>query len=207
MAFALAALILLPNGTLAQAPPNKPTTYGFYFGGGDVQLNDAAAQAADIGNRAFSIRIGGIGERFGVLYGGGVSFFGFDDHAQFDQTVQDQYGNISGASSSATAVNLFGEVGYRLPLAERFAVELLGGYEQVVASNRSIADCTDCDVEHVDISSGVYLLPELQYLAVEGSKTAFTVTMAYERPVTGDVESVLELRLGIRSLVAKTTGG
>lgn len=166
--------------------------FSMYGGLGQASIDGQKAFAGGVEDSALYIRLGVEFQRSSWLYGVGLSGLLYDDNAEFSQTVRDLSGNISTADSSANAFDLYGEVGYRYLLATRSYLDFMTGYEQVLTSGRSIPNCSNCYDEDIDIDSGFYLMPRLQF-ETEGG---FTFSFMYRQYVTGDLESAVVFTFG-----------
>jgi hypothetical protein len=166
--------------------------FSMYGGLGQASIDGQKAFAGGVEDSALYIRLGMEFQRSSWLYGVGISGLIYDDNADFSQTVQDQFGNISTADSSAEAFDLYGEFGYRYLLATRAYLDFITGYEQMLTSGRSISNCSNCYDEDIDIDSGFYLMPRLQF-ETEGG---FTFSLLYRQYFTGDLESAVVFAIG-----------
>jgi hypothetical protein len=84
----------------------------------------------------------------------------YDDEDSFSQTVIDvNDGDISTESSDADAVLLNAATGYAWKFGEeaKTAVRLQGGFAIVTSSERSIANCSNCSTEDIDIGGGIFV--------------------------------------------------
>jgi hypothetical protein len=180
------------TAAFAETTQQSSNRWNWYLALGKAAFDEEKAQQEFIEDSAWSIRIAGGYQKSSLLFGFGLSGFFYDDNKQFSQTVQDQYGTVSTADSSADSVNLFGEMGYRFSLTDQFYFDFLGGYEQVLSSKRSISNCSDCYDENIDIKSGLYLLPRLQYKLESG----FNFALSYQQNFTGDVKNVVLFSIG-----------
>lgn len=164
-----------------------------WFGGlGSASLDSQAAAEEGIEDSALYIRLGVEFQRSHILYGVGLSGLFYDDNAEFSQTVEDLFGDVSTEDSTAEAFDLFGEVGYRYMLSAGSYMDFFGGYEHVLSSERSISNCSNCFEEDIDIESGVYLMPRYQY-ETEGG---YLFTLLYRQYVSGDMENAIALTIG-----------
>ncbi len=183
---ALAALIPLhANAQSATAP--TPNTNGFYVSLGQVSLDEDKAFEEGVEDSAFYFRLAWEGQNDHFVYGAGLSGYVYSDNEGFEQLVEDFGGDVSSEDSSAVAINLFFEGGYNHSFNEAISVELMGGFEPTISSERSIGNCTDCYSEDIDIGGGLYFSPRVRF----GGANTFSFLLAYHQYLTGEVESGL----------------
>ena len=167
-----------------------------YLSLGKVSFDAKKASDAKIDDTATYIRFGGEVENDSLIYGGGMSLFQYRDGAGFDQYVQDLSGNTSTASSSASSFNIYGEMGYAFVTSTGFRADLIGGYEHILESSRSIPNCSDCKKDNIDIKSGLYVSPRLRYVSNFGNTGHYTITLSYSKGIGGDVQNATMLTFG-----------
>jgi len=167
-----------------------------YLSLGTANFNSKQASNEKIDDSATEIRIGGELQNQYMIYGGGMSVYQYKDGAGFSQYVQDLSGNTSTASSDASSFNLYGEFGYALNLSPAFRVDLMGGYEHILESSRSIPNCSNCDKKKIDIKSGLYFSPRLRYVADTGNAGHILFVLSYSKGVSTDIENAILLTVG-----------
>ncbi|MEM9102302.1 MAG: hypothetical protein AAGB12_08255 [Pseudomonadota bacterium] len=170
------------------------TTHTLYFSLGQAYLDSEKSTAEGVEDSALSIRIAWEGSRDSWVFGAGLSGLIYSDNRDFNQSVVDQFGNYSSASSDAQSVSLFGEVGYRYTLSQQATVEFLGGYEAVMSSSRSISNCSNCLSEDIELDSGMFIGPRVTYRWSNGVK----VYLLWNQHLSGDIESNIMLSLGLK---------
>jgi len=165
-AVATAAMTISSNGISQELETTEQAGGGWQFGVyyESLSIDPQAALGEWIGDSAhvlgfnaeYDLGAWNLAANMGL---GGVMY---DDYAEFSQTVIDDGwlggGDISTESSSATAMNLFAEIGPNYRLGESGAVALTAriGYGGLFASERSIANCEDCYSEDIELSGGLY---------------------------------------------------
>jgi len=177
-------------------PPVKKGQGSIYLTYGKVNFDPKQANQENVDPSASYIRLGGEYREDNGIFGGGMSIFSYNDSAGFQQYVQDQYGNVTTASSNASSVNLYGEIGYTASLTDSLRADLLGGYELVVESNRSIPSCSNCDKEAIDIKSGLYVTPRLGLNGDFSGRGHWEITLSYAKGIGGNVENITMLTFG-----------
>ena len=191
------AVILCVFSCISTAAIADDQLYGrnrlaWFAGLGQANIDGEEAFGQGIEDSALYIRLGLEFQRSSWLYGFGLSGLIYDDNAEFSQTVRDQFGNISTADSSAEAFDLYGEVGYRYMFSTATYLDFFTGYEQVLTSGRSISNCTDCYDDDIDIDSGLYLMPRLQFETQGG----YIFSLSYRQYLSGDLENAIAFTIG-----------
>lgn len=93
----------------------------------------------------------------------GVEAVLYDDQDEFSQAVEGtglvNRGDVSTKSSSASGALLFAATGYQWLYGEKqnIALRLQGGYSVLARSERSIANCSDCYSEDIDVDAGLFV--------------------------------------------------
>lgn len=176
-------------------PATTPVAPGsaIYLALGKVTIDSEAANKENIKDTASYIRLGFEILRNPWLFGGGLSGIFYSDEVGFSQTVVDQFGTVSKAESSADSFNLYGESGYSYSLANFLKVELLAGYELVLSSSRSIANCSNCASQDIEIDAGFYLNPRIRFVI----KNNYTLSLSAHKFMVGDLKNVFSLGFGI----------
>lgn len=88
----------------------------------------------------------------------GMGFYSYDDNAAFSEWVEDWTGDDDYTSSDASGVPVYAEAGYKQFFGAdgRTYVTVRGGLSLMLASERSISNCSDCYEEDIDIEGGGY---------------------------------------------------
>jgi len=175
-----------PNTTRA-AP-----TGGMFAAFGKMSIDSAVADKENIKDSASYFRMGGEFTPHPWIFGGGIAGIFYSDSSGFSQRVQDQYGTVTNAKSTADSFNLFGEAGYSYSLVETFKVELLAGYELVLSSSRKIDSCADCASEDIDVKAGLYVSPRIKLLV-----NNFYISLTAQQFIAGDVKNAFFLGVGL----------
>ena len=184
--------ILLSASTASYANDQIDNKFGLYFGLGKASIESSKAQEEGIEDSATYLKLGFELQRSHWLFGAGFSGLFYDDNNEFKQTVQDYAGSTSTEDSSASASNLFAEAGYRYPVSGNIYADLFGGYEYIFSSERSIDNCSDCYSEDIEVESGLYLMPRIQYEV----KNGLTLSLAYQHYLSGDIGNALMFTIG-----------
>ncbi|MFL0811357.1 MAG: porin family protein [Agarilytica sp.] len=171
------------------------TKHGFYFSLGEFDLSSKVAREEGVKDNATYFQFAWQAQDKTWLWGAGLSGLLYTDRRDFTQFVEDQSGDEFSADSEAQAVNIFGEGGYAYAPSKFVSLDMLVGLEVVLSSERSIANCTDCYSEDIDINSGLYISPRVRLLAGEHG---FMVGLAYQRYLEADIEGGVMLTIGGR---------
>lgn len=188
------AALTLSQTTLSQEPQKVPAkkSNGWYISLGEVSFNTKTADEEGVKDSATYLRFAWEGQSDSLVYGAGLSGYFYSDRREFSQRVEDSSGDESTESSSAEAINAFFEGGYSHALSDNFSVDLLGGYELVLQSERGISFCSDCDSSNIDIDAGLYTTPRIKFTADNGLMLAAT----YHHYFSGDVENAYSMTFG-----------
>lgn len=170
------------------------TYHKLYLSLGQVNLDAAVALQEGIKDSATYIRFAWEGQKNQLLYGAGISGYLYSDRREFDQVVEDNFGNVSTAGSDADAFNLFFEGGYRYETSKNISLDILGGYELVMESERAIPNCIDCATSDINIEGGLYFTPRLTFVANNG----LLLAASYHQYLSGDVENAISVTIGMR---------
>ncbi len=163
---------------------------GWFFSGGYFTLDTANADAELIDDEAFAISFGWEGHDNSFVYGLGISGLFLSDNDSFSQVVESNFGGVTTASSTADSFGIFGEVGYSHAFnSSNNSFELLGGFEFTSAS-RSIANCSNCYSEDINLDSGLYIKPRIRFYGDNG----FIFSIAYQHYLSGDIDGGVSLR-------------
>ncbi len=158
---------------------------GFNFSIGRVSFDEEVATEEGVEDSATYWRLGWQRQSGQALFGAGISGYLYSDDEGFDQYVEDSSGDEFTADSSAVAINMYFEGGYSHNLNENISLEILGGLEQVLSSERSIPNCSNCREEDIDLNAGLYVTPRIRF-STDGS---FSFSMAYHQYLNGDTEN------------------
>ena len=130
-------------------------------GGGVEQVNFDKRQAAQefIEDSATAIYFEGeyfFNRLFSTSFG--MAFYSYDDNAAFSQWVEDWTGDEDYTSSDASGIPVYAEAGYKQFFGAdgRTYITARGGLSLMLASERSISNCSDCREEDIEIDGGAY---------------------------------------------------
>lgn len=173
-------------------PIDYSARHTFYISAGELSIDDEVAQSEGIGSKPTYVRFAWEAQKHTWVFGAGMSLFMYSDEDSFSQGVRYNGGRRSTESSSAEAVNLYGEGGYSFEATPNIYFDALAGLELVMQSERSISYCSDCYSEDIDVGSGLYITPRLKVIADNG----FTFLVAYHHYLSGDLEQGFSVGLG-----------
>lgn len=168
------------------------TRHTFYLGVGELNIDKQIAHNEGVGSTPTYVRLGWEGQKHNGIFAAGMSVFMYSDRESFSQDTRSNYGRYATEKSSAEAVNLYGEGGYSFQATPNIYFDAVAGYELVLQSERSIAYCSNCYSEDIDIDSGLYLTPRMKVIADNG----FTFLLSYHKYLSGDVNNGLSIGLG-----------
>ncbi len=190
----LATLAICQFGLAESKEPSKTQyrTNSWYVSLGEISFDSEVASQEGVKDTATYFRAAWEGQSNAILYAVGLSGYFYSDRQSFSQTVEDSSGSISTERSSAEAVNLYFEGGYSHSLSKNLSAEILGGYELVLQSERSISYCSNCSSSDIDIDGGLYTTPRIKFTADNG----FTLALSYHVYLSGDVENAASISLG-----------
>ncbi|WP_028885090.1 porin family protein [Teredinibacter turnerae] len=193
------ALLVAANSLHADealAAPNESylKENGVLLSIGQVSFDSELAAREGVDDSALYVVAGWEGRyRSNLIVGAGISLYDYSDNEAFEQLTESSWGgNERNSSSSATAYNLYGELGYGVDLAPTVSLDLLAGYEMVLSSERSISYCSDCYSEDIEIDSGLFVAPRLRFKPWEH----WVIALSYQSYLTGDVESSAQISTG-----------
>lgn len=89
----------------------------------------------------------------------GLGFLSYDDKNKFTVPTENvSTGDRENSSSDASAMPLFVDFGYKHFFNTKNATYLAAraGFNTLILSERSVANCTNCPSQDIDISGGVY---------------------------------------------------
>jgi len=117
----------------------------------------------------------------------GLDFISYDDNNSFVQNTTDGY-----KSSDASAMLIFAEFGPKVRFGEDNMNYFIahGGVSHVFGSERSVAFCSDCDSQKIDVDGGFYGI-----LGVGHSFNSFDLDLQFQQYFTGDFDDSLRLKL------------
>lgn len=127
-----------------------------------------------------------------LLMSAGLGALSYDDLGSYSVRVEDQFGNQSTQSATASGMEFNTEIGYRHQISN-FNMDLLGGYSYF-NSSRSVTNCSDCPDEDLDISSGAYLKPSIGYQFGE----SWALELNYTSYASADVSDNMGLVFSMR---------
>ncbi|VUD47791.1 hypothetical protein TDB9533_01098 [Thalassocella blandensis] len=166
---------------------------GFVLSLGGVSFDRDVAAEEGVEDTALYMKFGWEGRYYNnVILGLGFAAFGYSDNDSFNQWTEDTWGDEEYTSSSAAALNYYGELGYGFELAPEVSLDLIVGMETVLSSERSINNCSDCYSEDIDIESGRYFSPRIRIKPW----THWSFAFSYRTYFNGHVENNAHLSAG-----------
>lgn len=140
----------------------QANSLGTSFSIGRYQLDEKAAEADQYepSGLGLSVDLSYTYNRWRGAVGFGSVFL--SDNAAFSQTVEDEFGNLSEAESSAAIGAFTMELGYEYKLTREITASVNAGY-MFLTGSRSIENCSDCETDKFDLDSGFYVEPEIGY--------------------------------------------
>lgn len=169
------------------------SSHGFMFGLGQANFDKQVAIENGIDDSALSIRLGYEYRKTDYIFAGGITGLVYDDSDEFNQTVIDQFGNVSTAESSADAFGFYVEGGYEYPINSYAYADFMGGYEQIFSSSRSISNCSNCIDQDIDVDAGLYINPRLSVIL----DNSVFFSLGYQHYLGGDIENNIMLSIGM----------
>lgn len=188
---------LLASSAFAATPAQTNDDYTGWSWSGHLDHVTIDAQAADdqwIEDTATAI--GGAAEYYSTASENtlslGASFLFYRDNAEFSQYVQDYWGDEDYSESDASAFMLFAEYGpkYRLGRNNMSFVTLRGGVSGVLASERGIANCSNCYSEDIEIDGGVYGV-----IGFGQTLGNLDLSVQFQQYFSGDLDNSIRLKL------------
>ncbi len=156
---------------------------------GQVKFDEAVANKEGINTTANTFRFS-MEKKYTVwTVAGGIAGFLYGDNENFKQSVVDQFGNQSTASSSSSSINIFVEGGYSYAITDAVSVDALAGHEHLISSSRSISNCSTCSSSDINVTGGFYLNPRVSYQWDNGLK----MSLVYRQYLSGDIENAFGL--------------
>ena len=164
-----------------------------YFEFGKASFDAINAEQEGIKDSGQYFRLGYEAQHKLLVFGGGMSGFGYSDNNSFKQRVEDQFGNRSTESSSADSFNLYGEAGLSYSPVRFVSLDLMLGKEMILQSSRGIGSCSGCDNEDIDMNVGLHSKSRIKFIFPNG----FIASLSYQQFFDGDADSIVGLSIGI----------
>jgi outer membrane protein W len=188
------ALSLFSASSFAQ-DSSKPTSYnlkgvwGFGIAVEQVNFDTEAAHSVDAMVKDSATALSLDAEYFfhnHYSFGMGLAFLQYSDYADFSQNTTQ-----GTKSSDASAMPIYADVGYKRFLGANGAhyVTTRLGLSYNASSSRSIANCSNCYEEDIELSGGFYG----QIGAGIQIKDAWRIGIHYKQYFSGDFENVIGL--------------
>lgn len=182
----ISACLLVSSAATLAATPSDFTTWR--LSADQLSFNSEKTTPAGVDDSTLGLGMA-IDIKRGYLVGGFGMYIGsLDDSNGFSQAVRDQYGNISEADSSVSALSFFAEAGGSYPLMNNVYGELVAGY-QTMSVDRSISDCNDCESQDIPLDGGLYLKPRIKV----GIGKKYIVSASYMSYLSGDITNGLAI--------------
>lgn len=144
--------------TVQQSGRGFTPAFGFSVGG--MSIEPGAAAQSEIGARSYGLQLdAGVLLKRHFYLGADIGGQFLDDHAQFTQ-------NTTGGEmkSTASVTYLSALAGVRTGVLRAVPVALaLNAGASATMSRRSIDNCSDCDVDKLDIPGGAFVEPVLMF--------------------------------------------
>lgn len=135
---------------------------------------------------------------WGIDLGAGIQYWWFNllidlgfehygDSKEFAQTVVDQYGNVSRATSRVNLSYFAPAVGLKTPVfvvVPRIFAFTLGtnfGYAFPFDTSRQIVDCTDCKKESISVKGGAYVEPAVELLWPSAPRAQYGLGVSWQK--------------------------
>lgn len=177
----------------AYEEPSDSGGGALYIGFGSLNLNPVKAYEQGVGDTAWYLKGAfSVETRDNLLFSLGLSGYFYEDYEYFYHEMEDHWGDRWVETSDASSFNLFGEIGYRLDIDSHLSIDLVAGYEKILASDRSISDCYDCYSEDIDFASGAYVSPRINYVSDSG----LLLGLSYQSYASEDLESAVTFSIG-----------
>ncbi|MGV8837970.1 hypothetical protein [Cellvibrio sp.] len=194
---------LLAATSIAAAPynnnPNNADYTGWSWSGhvDHVNIDKAAAAKFEARVEDTATAVGGAAEYYSSRSENtlslGVSFLFYRDNAAFSQYVRDNwYGDEGYEESDANALMLFAEYGpkYRFGQDNMSFFTVRGGVSGMLASERSISNCSNCYEEDIEIDGGVYGV-----LGIGQTLGSLDLSLQFQQYLSGDLDNTIRLKL------------
>lgn len=193
----LASSAAMAQETATETPVDTSGTWGFSGTLSTVAIDSDAALQQGVDDSALQLGLFADYYRSQWKSTFGIELLQYDDNQEFSQSVVGtglfNDGDRSRESSDATAVVLSAATGYqwRFGAEQNSAVSLQGGFGAVLASDRSIANCSNCRSEDIEIDGGVFIKAAWDY-----SFESVSFGLYAQQYVSGDLGSVFGVTLG-----------
>lgn len=193
------ALLATSVSALAASPSNQPNANytGWSWSGhvDHISFDKQAAAAQFIEDTATAV--GGAAEYYSSTSENtlslGINVLFYRDNAAFGQYVEDYwYGDVDYEESDANAFMLFAEYGpkYRFGQDNMTFVTIRGGISGILASERSISNCSNCYAEDIEIDGGVYGV-----IGIGQTIGRLDLGLQFQQYFSGDIDNSLRLKL------------
>ncbi|HET7449995.1 MAG TPA: hypothetical protein VFJ78_05310 [Gaiellaceae bacterium] len=158
----LSLAALAASDLSAQQARKMPISIGLALN--SVSIDRATADLMAVHDRAFggSLDLGFTAKRY-LFLAADFGYAGLSDHASFTQSTTG-----GDKKSSAGLVTFSALAGPRTPamglgpVLPRMSLSLLGGFTKTVGE-RSIDNCLDCQMDHLDIPGGAFVQPTVSF--------------------------------------------
>lgn len=159
-----------------------------------INIDSNVAPGEGIGDSAFAFGFEGeyfFNSRFSTSLG--LSFLSYDERYQFTQPTEDQYGRRETSSSDASAIPLYAELGYKQFFTGQAPTYITArmGVSTLLASEHSIANCSNCSSFDIDVSGGLYAA----FGAGIRTGQSWGLGIMYKNYLTGDLENSVGVSL------------
>jgi hypothetical protein len=160
-------------------------SYGAEFS--SVSFDSDTALQEGIEDKALLIGLGVNYRSSSFITSASLDFILYDDNEEFSQLVVGDGllndGDVSVESSDASAIGFTLASGYEWKFGEndRASGILQGGLTGVFGSERSIANCSNCSTEDIDIDGGFFIGGKLGY-----HMESFSVGLSARQYLSGD---------------------
>ncbi|MBF7073575.1 hypothetical protein ISG33_09235 [Glaciecola sp. MH2013] len=187
-----AALALFSANLMAQEDSDytqyyNPNGWSYNIALSHVGLDSDTAGSQGIEDTAIAIGFGFNYRESSWVTSIDADFILYDDNNEFSEVVVGDglfnNGDISTESSEASALALSVATGYewRFGQDDRASAILQGGFSGVFASERSIANCSNCGSQDIDIDGGAFIGGKLAF-----NQESFSVGLNVRQYVSGD---------------------
>jgi Outer membrane protein beta-barrel domain len=178
---------------------NLQGTWSWGFAIDSVQLDSEKAASEGVGDSAAALAFEAeyfIQNNFTTTLG--FAFLPYSDKRDFSVVTENDLTNdIQTSSSDASAIALFGEMGYKkfFPTSTPWYATARLGVSSLLASERSIPNCSNCPSQDIDINGGFYARGGV------GARlgNTWTVGLDYKTYFSGDIASSIGLSIAWNS--------
>lgn len=183
----VSGLILATNIHAQESTFDPAGSWAFNFGVEQVSFDkeQANSRAAMIDDSATGLILEGeyfFSSHYSVTVG--MEYLAYDDNNSFTQNTTDGY-----KSSDASGVPVYGELGYKRFFGpnDRTYVTARAGMSIMLSSERSIANCSNCAEQDIEIDGGFYGMGGL------GVRLGHNWALGahYKSYLTGDIENAV----------------